>query len=126
MSQYSALVQMRSIIPKVIDKITMDNWFMDSESLESLMDILRQRFPHHGRKVEQLDRSVNGARPAPASASKGTAPRPAAKKSAKKTATKGAAPKAAAKKPVKKTAKATAKQTSAKKTTKKTATKGTP
>lgn len=55
MSQYSALVQMRSIIPKVIDKITMDNWFMDSESLESLIDILRQRFPHHGRKVEQLE-----------------------------------------------------------------------
>lgn len=55
MSQYSTLVQMRSIIPKVIDKITMDNWFMDSESLESLMEILRQRFPHSGRQVDQLE-----------------------------------------------------------------------
>ncbi|PKL75030.1 MAG: hypothetical protein CVV27_17475 [Candidatus Melainabacteria bacterium HGW-Melainabacteria-1] len=55
MSQYSALIAMRSVVPKVIDKITMDNWFMDSESIESLMDILRQRFAHHGRKVEQLE-----------------------------------------------------------------------
>lgn len=55
MSQYSDLIETRSIIPKVIDKITMDNWFTDSESLESLMEILTQRFKHHGREVEQLE-----------------------------------------------------------------------
>jgi hypothetical protein len=55
MSQYSELVAMKSIIPKVIDKITMDNWFMDSESLEALLDILRHRFSHHGRSVDQLE-----------------------------------------------------------------------
>lgn len=54
MNPYSELVAMKSLIPKVIDKITMDNWFMDSESLESLMDILRHRFPHHGKQVDQL------------------------------------------------------------------------
>lgn len=54
MNPYSELVAMKSLIPKVIDKITMDNWFMDSESLEALMDILRHRFPHHGKQVDQL------------------------------------------------------------------------
>lgn len=54
MSSYSNLVEMRSMIPKVIDKITMDNWFRNSESLEALLDQLRQRFPHAGKKVDRL------------------------------------------------------------------------
>lgn len=54
MNSYSELVAMKSLIPKVIDKITMDNWFMDSESLETLMEILRHRFPHQGKQVDQL------------------------------------------------------------------------
>lgn len=33
----------------------MDNWFTDSESLEALMEILHQRFGHHGKEVNQLD-----------------------------------------------------------------------
>jgi hypothetical protein len=53
MSSYSNLVEMRSMIPKVIDKITMDNWFRNSEALEALLDQLRQRFPYAGQKVEQ-------------------------------------------------------------------------
>ncbi|MGE3724420.1 MAG: hypothetical protein AB7I41_02645 [Candidatus Sericytochromatia bacterium] len=53
MSSYSNLVEMRSMIPKVIDKITMDNWFRNSESLEALLDQLRQRFPYAGQKVDR-------------------------------------------------------------------------
>lgn len=53
MSSYSNLVEMRSMIPKVIDKITMDNWFRNSESLEALLDQLRQRFPYAGHKVDR-------------------------------------------------------------------------
>lgn len=53
MSSYSNLVEMRSMIPKVIDKITMDNWFRNSESLEALLDQLRQRFPCAGQKVDR-------------------------------------------------------------------------
>jgi hypothetical protein len=53
MSSYSNLVEMRSMIPKVIDKITMDNWFRNSESLEALLDQLRQRFPYAGKKVDR-------------------------------------------------------------------------
>lgn len=55
MSQYSSLIETRSIIPKVIDKITMDNWFTDSESLEALLELLLQRFVHHGKEVEQIE-----------------------------------------------------------------------
>lgn len=55
MTNYSILIQMKSIIPKVIDKITMDNWFRDSDSLEAVMDVLRQKFPYHGSRVEQLE-----------------------------------------------------------------------
>lgn len=53
MSTYSNLVEMRSLIPKVIDKITMDNWFRNSESLEALLDQLRQRFPYASCTVDQ-------------------------------------------------------------------------
>ena len=53
MSSYSNLFEMRSMIPKVIDKITMDNWFRNSESLEALLDQLRQRFPYAGKKVDR-------------------------------------------------------------------------
>ncbi|PIQ27900.1 hypothetical protein COW36_08795 [bacterium (Candidatus Blackallbacteria) CG17_big_fil_post_rev_8_21_14_2_50_48_46] len=55
MSSYSNLVDMRSLIPKVIDKITMDNWFRNSDSLESLLDLLLQRFNHGGKKVSQIE-----------------------------------------------------------------------
>jgi len=55
LSYYSDLIESRSIIPKVIDKITMDNWFTDSESMESLLEIVQQRFSHHGKEVDQIE-----------------------------------------------------------------------
>lgn len=55
MSQYSEIVEMKSVVPKVVDKITMDNWFTDSESITALLDLLHHQFPHHSRSVEQLE-----------------------------------------------------------------------
>lgn len=55
MHPYQDLVPMRSLIPKVIDKITMDNWFRDSESLQTLIQQLRIRFGHQGLQVGQVE-----------------------------------------------------------------------
>ena len=54
MSDYGDLIPGRSVIPRVLDKITLDSWFMDSESLSHLLQILTQRFPHQGQKVDKL------------------------------------------------------------------------
>ena len=43
------------MIPKVVDKITLDSWFMNSESLGYLLQIMEQRFPYRGKKVEKMD-----------------------------------------------------------------------
>ena len=55
MSQYSELIPARSVLPKIVDKITLDSWFMDSEALSYLLQLLEQHFPHRGQKVEKLD-----------------------------------------------------------------------
>ncbi len=55
MNQYSDLIPSRSMIPKVVDKITLDSWFMNSESLGYLLQIIEQRFPYRGKKVEKLE-----------------------------------------------------------------------
>jgi hypothetical protein len=55
MNQYSDLIPSRSMIPKVVDKITLDSWFMNSDSLGYLLQIIEQSFPYRGKKVEKMD-----------------------------------------------------------------------
>lgn len=55
MNPYDELIEPRSTIPKAVDKITLDAWFMDSLSMEFLINILHQRFPYQGQRVEQLE-----------------------------------------------------------------------
>lgn len=52
---FSELIEARSVMPKVVDKITLDAWFVDSESLSHLLNVLEQRFPHQGKRVEQME-----------------------------------------------------------------------
>lgn len=52
---FSELIEARSVMPKVVDKITLDAWFVDSESLTYLLGVLEQRFAHQGKRVEQME-----------------------------------------------------------------------
>lgn len=51
---YSQLVEKKSLIPKVIDYVTLDNWYQNSESLEALLIQLRYRFQQGPQQVNQV------------------------------------------------------------------------
>ena len=52
---YSQLVAKKSLIPKMIDLVTLDNWFQNSDSLEALLQQAKLSFDCFEEQVGQLE-----------------------------------------------------------------------